>query len=161
MSNLQSDSRNEAKDRLSALRGILLDGKLSTQEELREELVRQKFDVTQSTVSRDLRRIGAIKTSDAEGRTMYRLAEESASPPVSAQMANSLRDLVLSIDENGFMVVINTTPGSASLVARHLDSRREGNILGTIAGDDTIFVAPAKGIKTSKLIESIEDAFFI
>ncbi|RYZ66637.1 MAG: arginine repressor [Proteobacteria bacterium] len=161
MSNSTSESRNDAKDRLSALRGLLLEGKLSTQEELREELVRLDFDVTQSTVSRDLRRIGAMKVSDAEGRIIYRLAEESASPPVPAQMANNLRDLVLSIDENGFMVVVNTTPGSASLVARHIDSRREGTILGTIAGDDTIFVAPAKGVKTSILIQDIEDAFFI
>ena len=161
MNTSTSESRSDAKDRLSALRGLLLEGKLSTQEELREELVRLKFDVTQSTVSRDLRRIGAIKVSDAEGRTIYRLAEESASPPVPAQMANSLRDLVLSIEENGFMIVVNTTPGSASLVARHLDSRRDGNIMGTIAGDDTIFVAPGKGIKTTRLVQEIEDALFI
>ena len=129
-------------DRLSVLKTLLLEGNLSTQEELREELLARKYEVTQSTISRDLRRLGAIKGSDSEGRTIYRLSDDSASPPVPEAVAQGLHDLVISCEENGAMIIIHTTPGSASLIARHLDSQRPDDILGTIAGDDTIFVAP-------------------
>lgn len=145
-------------DRLSILKKLLLEGNLSTQEELREELIARKFEVNQSTISRDLKRLGAIKGSDAEGRTIYRLSEESASPLVPEAISKGLKDLVLSIEDNGSIIVINTTPGSASLVARHLDSRTE-NILGTIAGDDTIFVAPQNIKEIKKTLSSIKASF--
>lgn len=134
--------------RLNSLRELLSAGEISTQEELAEELNRQKFVVTQSTISRDLRRLGAVKTQDSTGRTVYRMPDEISAP---VPMANSgLRNLLVDIEHNGSMIVIHTTPGSASLVARQLDHSRPQGILGTIAGDDTIFVAPAN----SKLIES-------
>jgi transcriptional regulator of arginine metabolism len=94
-------------ERLDFLKDILTSGFVGTQDELCDKLSRQGYDVTQSTVSRDLRRLGAVKAIDEEGRT-----------------------------------VIHTTPGSASLVALHID-RNLDEVLGTIAGDDTIFVAPA------------------
>ena len=61
--------------------------------------------------------------------------------------------------DNGAMIVINTTPGSASLVARHLDSRGGENILGTIAGDDTIFVAPKKLSEIRQTLKAIRESF--
>jgi transcriptional regulator of arginine metabolism len=128
----------DAKARLDALRKILLDGELSTQEELREKLEKLDFATTQSTVSRDLRKLGALKGVDAEGQTVYRLPEE-----IEVPMATTVADLVRSIETNGFIIVIRTAVGSAPLVARHLDRISPGEILGTIAGDDTIFVAPA------------------
>lgn len=147
----------DSKLRLHALRELLLEGKLSTQDELREELERRDFSVTQSTISRDLKRIGAIKTTDSQGRTVYRLSDD-LSPPVPAPVANSLRDLVAAIKSNGNIIVLNTTPGSASLVARHLDAHRPGGIIGTIAGDDTIFVAPASVKEIRATIEAIENS---
>ena len=128
----------DAKARLEALRKLLLEGELSTQEELREKLEKLEFAVTQSTVSRDLRKLGALKGVDAEGQTVYRLPEEHEAP-----MSSSVADLVRSIETNGSIIVIRTAVGSAPLVARHLDRISPGEILGTLAGDDTIFVAPA------------------
>jgi transcriptional regulator of arginine metabolism len=129
----------DGKSRLDALRRLLSQGTLSTQEDLREKLEKQGHKITQSTVSRDLRKLGTVKAIDANGQTVYRLSEDG--PPVVSPA--SLNDLVLDIRSNGAMIVIHTHPGSASLVARHLDQVRPGGILGTIAGDDTIFVAPA------------------
>ena len=148
-------------DRLSALRELLSEGRLSTQDELRDELERRKFSVTQSTISRDLKRVGAVKTVDVQGRTVYRLSDELAGAPVPAPVANSLRDLVSAIKHNGMMIVINTTPGSASLVARQLDSQKPAGILGTIAGDDTIFVAPVSAKAIPETLLAIEDALTI
>lgn len=144
-----------SQDRLDALKELLLDAELSTQDELREKLERRGFVVTQSTVSRDLRKLGAVKALDVDGDVVYRL-EEEAETPVASGITNLVRD----IETNGQLIVIHTTVGSASLVARHLDRVRPGHILGTIAGDDTIFVAPAvvspKEIKET--IRAIEDS---
>ncbi len=129
----------DAKTRLNALRGLLLEGELSTQEELRGKLEKQDYDVTQSTISRDLKKLGAIRAVDPEGRTVYRLSPEHEPTGVPGTLA----DMVQSIDSNGSIIVIHTAVGSAPLVARHLDRLRPGGILGTIAGDDTIFVAPS------------------
>jgi len=143
---------SDAKARLQALRRLLDKEESSTQEELREQLESLDFAVTQSTVSRDLRRLGAIKMTDAQGRTTYRLALEEAVVP----LVESLGDLVRAIDHNGAMIVLQTTPGSASLVARHIDNLRSKDILGTIAGDDTIFVAPASVKRIEGITRSIK-----
>ena len=129
----------DAKQRLEILRKLLEEGELSTQEELREKLEKQEFAVTQSTISRDLRKIGAVRAVDGEGRTVYRLSEELEPQAV----AGSFGDLVREITTNGSLIIIHTAVGSASLIARRLDNVSPGGILGTIAGDDTIFVAPA------------------
>jgi transcriptional regulator of arginine metabolism len=128
------------RDRMQALRRLLEEGGASTQDELRSNLEKQGFEVTQSTISRSLRKLSAIKATDESGRTVYRLPSDEPALPPPAQAA--LGDLVISIENNGALIVIQTSPGSASLVARHLDHARPGGILGTIAGDDTIFVAP-------------------
>ena len=147
-------AHSESKSRLNVLRELLNEGTLSTQDELREELGRRHFKVTQSTVSRDLRRLGAIKAIDEDGQTVYRLSEETPIPVSTS----SLRDLVNDIQSNGSIIVIQTTPGSASLIARHLDHTRPAGILGTIAGDDTIFVAPASIKDIKPTIAAIENS---
>src|SRR5579885_264247 len=145
----------DAKSRLEALRELLGEGKLSTQDELRAELESRRFAVTQSTISRDLRRLGAVKAVDPDGRTVYRLSAEPA-VPVSG---GSLRDLIQDIQTNGAIIVIHTLPGTASLIALHLDRFKPGGILGTIAGEDTIFVAPASLKTVRATIEAIEKSF--
>src|SRR4051812_35294769 len=100
-------------DRLQILKEILFAGTASTQDEIRDALERRKFPVTQSTVSRDLKRIGAIKTLDAEGRTVYRLGEELVAAPFPAPVANSMKELVTEVASNGMLIVIHTSPGSA------------------------------------------------
>lgn len=147
-------SSSDSRSRLEALRKLLRQGSLSTQDELREKLEKMDFSVTQSTVSRDLRKLGAVKGIDPAGRTVYRLAEEAALPV----QTTALRDLVLDIRHNGSMIVIHTTPGSASLVARHLDQQKPGGLLGTIAGDDTIFVAPASIKDLRAAVRAIEQS---
>ena len=133
-------------DRLEVLRSLLAEGKLSTQDELRMKLEKQKFRVTQSTISRDLRRIGAVRAVNAEGITVYRLSDAMGAEAAAAAAADTVR----SVQTNGTMIVIHTLPGLASMVARHIDMRRSGDYLGTIAGDDTVFVALSeKGMRAN------------
>lgn len=148
--------RMDSPDRLTALRRLLAEGNLSTQDELREGLKALKFKVTQSTVSRDLRRLGAVRAIETDGTIVYRLPEE---PQLTLAQSNGIAGLVLDIQTNGVMIVISTVVGSASLVARHLDQVRPGEILGTIAGDDTIFVAPASIKNIPQVIKAIQASF--
>jgi arginine repressor len=154
---IRTTATHESKSRLEALRHLLSQGKLSTQDELREELESKRFTVTQSTISRDLRRLGAVKATDPDGRTVYRLAgEEPLRVPVST---GSLRDLVKTIETNGALIVLHTVPGTASIIALHLDRVRPGDILGTVAGDDTIFIAPRSLKKIRETMALIERSF--
>lgn len=140
--------RLEVNLRLGALRKLLIKEKASTQEELKAELEKLSFQVNQSTISRDLRKLGAIKHIDPNGRTVYRLAEDYMERLGAPSALTSLSSLVTDFDHNHSMVVIHTQPGSAPMVARMIDAQRsEMGIIGTIAGDDTVFVCP--GPKTS------------
>ncbi len=142
-------------ERLNVLKKILESGKNSSQEEIREMLEAKGHDVNQSTISRDLKKLGAIKGTDNKGRTTYRLSEIVLEANFVAQ---SLGDLILNITHNDSLIVIQTTPGSASLIARQLDIARPAGILGTIAGDDTIFIAPSKEISIKQTIAAIRNS---
>jgi transcriptional regulator of arginine metabolism len=152
-----SSKTSESTHRLSVLRHLLEEGQISTQEELVAELRAQKFIVTQSTISRDLSRLNAIKTRDASGNTVYRLPSDVDTPTIVS--TSGLKGLLLSVRHNGSLIVIRTPPGSASLVARQLDQTRPDGVLGTIAGDDTIFVAPSSAKPISETIQEILSEF--
>jgi transcriptional regulator of arginine metabolism len=141
-------------ERLDFLKDILTSGFVGTQDELCDKLSRQGYDVTQSTVSRDLRRLGAVKAIDEEGRTVYRFTADTTAPVRNTSIA----EMITKIASNGAMIVIHTTPGSASLVALHID-RNLDEVLGTIAGDDTIFVAPASLRNIPATIALIRESF--
>src|ERR1700683_2658988 len=124
---------NANADRLKVLRQLIREGIVGNQEELCKALAQKNLEVTQSTVSRDLRRIGAIKVTNAEGEVIYKLPEDSPNLPTA--VSRSLDGLLNDIQFNENMIVLHSTPGSASLVARHIDSLKESlGIIGTIAG---------------------------
>lgn len=148
---------NDSRRRQSLLRKLLAEGRLSTQEELAEEIRQQGFDITQSTISRDLRKIGAVKMVNSEGDTVYKLSPERLPAPVLPPDSR-LKHLLLNVQHNGSLVVIHTTVGSASLVAAHLDHVQIPGILGTIAGDDTIFIAPVTAGDLDRIVESINQS---
>lgn len=153
-----SERSNDSQERLQVLRQLIREGEASTQEELCSALKRKKFEVTQSTVSRDLRRIGAVKATNGEGEIIYLLPEQHM-----AQMPRTNTDmsqLIIEIQSNENMIVIHTTPGSASLIAADLDRMRVSlGILGTLSGDDTIFVSPGSVKQISKVEQKIKNQF--
>lgn len=133
-----------------ALRTLLTGRKASTQEAICAALEKLGYEINQSKVSRLLRKIGAIKIVNTRGQTVYSLPREPAPPSVTTP----LKDLILDITANETLVVIFTSPGSASLIGRVLDYNQiTTEILGTLAGDDTIFVAP-KSVKDISKLES-------
>jgi transcriptional regulator of arginine metabolism len=151
-----SKTAADPTQRLNALRKLLEEGEASTQEDLVRELKAQKFSVTQSTISRDLSRLNAVKARDATGRVVYRLPDDIMAP---APAVSDMKGLLVDIHHNESLIVIKTTPGSASLLARLLDTSKPEGILGTIAGDDTIFVAPLSEKKINQTISKIREEF--
>ncbi|MBS0626345.1 MAG: ArgR family transcriptional regulator [Verrucomicrobia bacterium] len=139
---------------IEALRKLLMGGEASTQEALCFALQKQGYEANQSKVSRLLRKIGAIKAENIEGDVVYTLPREPAPP----SMNMSLGDLILDIKANEALVVIFTSPGSASMIARVLDYQQiNTQILATLAGDDTLFVAPKSIKETQKLYLEIKN----
>lgn len=153
-----SERFNITQERQAVLRQLIREGEASTQEELCNALKKKKFDVTQSTVSRDLRRIGAVKATNSEGEIIYLLPEQHMAqiPFISHDMSQ----LVLEVESNENMIVIHTTPGSASLIAADMDRKRKSlDILGTLSGDDTIFVAPISVRNISKIEKKLKEEY--
>lgn len=133
MNGLSPERRREAVARL------LRRGHVGTQEALLSALRREGFRATQATLSRDLARLGARRVLRPGGGAVYELSEEAADGGLAA-----LRGLTRSVTANGWLVVVRTRPGSAPAVARAVDLARLEGVLGTLAGDDTIFVAPSR-----------------
>jgi transcriptional regulator of arginine metabolism len=132
------------------LREILEEGFSGTQSEIADELKKKGHDINQSSISRQLRKLGAVRLAQIDGRIEYKLVKE-LEPSPGADLADHIR----SIEDNGALVVVKTSPGSASLIARQIDSMRSDKVLGTLAGDDTVFVAPSKVSLTVKLKSEI------
>ena len=131
---------NDLKERRQhAIAELIRGGSLGSQEELAERLAALGFAVTQATISRDLEQIGAVKVRRA-GQSSYSLPDQlrAASGP---HVGSVLRDFARSIETASNLVVIKTPPGSAHLVGVALDESGLSEIVGTICGDDTIFIA--------------------
>jgi transcriptional regulator of arginine metabolism len=139
-----ADRRREAISRLLRARHI------GTQEELLLALAEAGVEATQATLSRDLARLGARRVSRPDGGTYYEV-------PTDADPLDALRGLVSSVGANASMVVIRTLPGSANAVARAIDLAQVPEVLGTIAGDDTIFVAPAGELRPRRLASRLAE----
>ena len=121
-----------------AIRQILGSERVSTQEELCDALRRKGFDVTQATVSRDIRELRLIKVPTDNG---YSYAWPEAKIPMQLQRAKRVfSDSVVGLDSSEYIIVIKTLPGAAQSVASLIDSLDNPQILGTVAGDDTILV---------------------
>jgi transcriptional regulator of arginine metabolism len=129
----------------------------SSQTEIADALHSHGFtNINQSKVSRMLTRFGAIRTRNSKMEMVYTLPQDQAVPTAST----SIKSLVLNIDFNDYLIVMHTSPGSAQMIARMLDSiKHTEGILGTIAGDDTIFITPKQGVKISKLYLAINELF--
>ncbi|WP_232819913.1 transcriptional regulator ArgR [Aliidiomarina celeris] len=140
-----------------AFRALLKEEAYSSQAEIVEVLQQQGFHtMNQSKVSRMLSKLGAVRARNGKEEMVYCLPPELAMPSARS----SLKQLVLDVEHNDMMIIVRTTPGAAQLIARLLDSvgKKEG-VLGTIAGDDTIFIAPVD-IKTIDFtLERIRELF--
>lgn len=121
---------------------IIESGVVETQDELIEILNREGYSVTQATVSRDLKSLGVVKVSTRDNRYRYSLPHSAGhdNKRISEKYKAILRETVIRVDYAINTVVVNTYPGMAQAAAAALDGIGGENIVGTLAGDDTIFI---------------------
>ena len=147
--------------RLEALRLIISSQQLGSQEEVMSALQREGFSVTQATLSRDLKQLKVAKASTLGGSYIYVLPNETMYKRVST--ASTVREMMqmpgfLSIHFSGNMGVIKTRPGYASALAWNIDRSDIPQVLGTIAGDDTIFIVIREGCSPQEVTKALTAA---
>ena len=123
-------------------------GKITSQSDLVKELKKAGFPVTQTTASRDLDEIGAVR-----GRDGYTISDSD-----DGSFARSMPlpgDLIISVESSGNLAVVRTPPGGAQLLASSLDHSGIKSIIGTIAGDDTVLVVSAKASGGAELAKEL------
>ncbi len=113
---------------------------IETQEELADALSKQGIDITQATVSRDIKELMLIKVPTGDGRYRYAFPPEQNIVLSQARMERTFHDSIVAIDYSQNIVVLRTLPGTAQAVAYTIDYVKWPEIIGTVAGDDTIFV---------------------
>lgn len=125
--------------RLLKIRELISTRDIETQEELVDALKALGYQVTQATVSRDIKELQLVKTPTADGRYKYALPAEPSYNPES-KLRRLLVDSFVSIDQAENLIVLKTLPGNANAVAALIDGLNWENLLGTISGDDTILI---------------------
>ena len=150
----------EKNSRLEALRLIISSQEMGSQEELLDALQREGFQLTQATLSRDLKQLKVAKAATMSGNYVYVLPNETMYKRMSSP--TSLREMMqmpgfISINFSGNMGVIKTRPGYASAIAWNIDRSDIPEILGTIAGDDNIFIVIKEGVSHREVTEALKE----
>jgi transcriptional regulator of arginine metabolism len=136
---------------------------IRSQTELAELLATAGVQVTQATLSRDLEELGAVKVRGADGGPAIYLIPEDGNPPLRpaehtpARLARLLRELLAGTDASGNLAVLRTPPGAAQFLASALDRSGLPEIVGTIAGDDTILVVAREPLTGAQLARRLAD----
>jgi len=126
--------------RLAVLARLLSGQRFSSQEELARALARAGAPVTQATLSRDLRSLGVGKRPDANGRAVYKLPAPATETLDRERRLLDLRAFVNEVEVAQNLIVVKTPPGHAHGVGRAIDLADLGDVLGSVAGDDTVLV---------------------
>ncbi len=142
--------------RQSKILELIKENEVETQEMLADLLIKEGFNVTQATVSRDIRELKLSKVSTGSGRQKY-IAVTGGQSGVAEKFERVFREGVVSLDYAGNIIVIRTLTGMAMAVAAALDSMDRSEIMGCIAGDDTIFCVVRSEQKAIELIENLRN----
>jgi len=138
---------DQTAGRIRKIREIVRRGSVPTQEDLVRALRRDGIEVTQATISRDIKRLGLVKVLDGTGRYRYALPEAASSdsrPLSTAQRLQSVFDeFVIDVVAALGLILVKTQPGGAPPAAQAIDDMRWPDVAGTIAGEDTVLVVPA------------------
>ena len=141
--------------RQKMIQKIIEKDEISTQFDLAEQLKKHGFNVTQATVSRDIKEIGLIKIPIEGNLSKYSMPVNISMGNIAERMRRMFMDNAVSINSAENIIVIKTLPGTAQGLAACLDQSNWPEIIGTIAGDDTIMLV----IKEKKLVDSIMKKF--
>lgn len=144
--------------RMETLKMLISSNELSSQEEVLKALAKEGFKITQATLSRDLKQLKVAKAASMNGKYVYVLPNETmykrvSSPQRATEMINSCG--FLSLTFSGQLAVMKTRPGYASAIAYDIDQKEIPGVLGSIAGDDTLFIACEEGFSRDELVNGL------
>jgi transcriptional regulator of arginine metabolism len=142
------------QERQGAIRRLVQEGHLSTQAELAGALRREGIEAVQATVSRDIAQLGLVKVRNGDGKLIYALPG-AADLRRLEQLASALRSWAHGITPTGQLVVILTRRGYAAALADAIDEAELPDVAGTVAGDNTIFVAVREGSGAAEVAERL------
>ena len=146
------------RDRIETLKMLISSKELSCQDDVLQALADEGFAVTQATLSRDMKQLKVAKAASMNGKYVYVLPNETMYRRVPT--TSTAREMLstsgyISLNYAGNMAVLKTRPGYASAIAFNIDNAHIDNILGTIAGDDTIFMVVREGANHVLLGETL------
>ena len=146
--------------RIEALKMLISSQDLCSQDEVLQALQKEGFELTQATLSRDMKQLKVAKAASMNGKYIYVLPNETMyrrvpTPKKAMEMLQTPG--FMSLNMSGNMAVIKTRPGYASAIAYNIDNASIDSILGTIAGDDTIFMVVKEGVDEAQLFEELND----
>lgn len=142
--------------RQSEIIAIISAKDIETQEELAAELRLRGYKVTQATVSRDIRELKLIKAASSKGGFKYARPERQENA-VSERLTRILADALVGVESSGNIIVVKTLSGSANVAAEALDNLGWNEILGTIAGDNTVFIVTRNENDTTDIAARIRN----
>ena len=144
--------------RLETLKMLISSMELSSQEEVLKVLEQEGFKLTQATLSRDLKQLKVAKAASMNGKYVYVLPNETmyrrvTTPRKATEMLQ--RSGYVSVNISGQLAIVKTRPGYASAIAYDIDNLDSPYILGSIAGDDTIFIALREGSTRGQVLDAL------
>ncbi len=138
--------------RISVIQEIIATTKVGSQDELLQLLTNKGFNLTQATLSRDLKAMKVVKTPCTDGGYCYKLpVDDDQAEAQAAYLTNA----AVSIDFSGNILVIHTRAGYASSMAYRIDDEASDVIIGTVAGEDTVVCVMKEGLTKRTVIESL------
>ncbi|HSL63425.1 MAG TPA: hypothetical protein VK874_02105 [Gaiellaceae bacterium] len=143
------------RERHGAILRLVRERELGTQSDLAEALRAEGFDVVQTTVSRDVHELGLTKVRAESGRLAYAAPGSAADPARMRALRTALRDYALAFEATGNLLVIRTPPSFAAPLAEAIDQAAHPLVAGTIAGENTIFVAARDGLPAERLRDDL------
>lgn len=141
------------QDRHAAILRLIQTEDIETQTQLARRLAEMNIPVTQATVSRDIKDLKLVKTPDGNGGSKYAVTEEAGGENVSERLSHIFINSVLSASYSNNIIVLRTLSGSANAAAEAVDSMNLPEILGTMAGDNTIFIVVKDSENAPKLTQ--------
>lgn len=150
---------NDKNNRLELLKMLISSRQMGSQDEVLQALSQEGIKITQATLSRDMKQLKVAKAATVNGSYIYVLPNETMYKRVhGSQLASEMLRIpgFQSINFSGNIGVIKTRPGYASSIAYNIDNSDIPEILGTIAGDDTIFIVVRQGSTPQEVIDSLE-----
>lgn len=143
--------------RQEAILNIIAEQEVTTQEELQSILRQQGFEVTQATVSRDIRNLDLVKVMTSEGRYRYSRRQPKPSAERSLKFRSVFVEAVIHVDSAQNIVVLKCHVGMGNAACAAIDTMELDGVVGTLAGDDTVFILMRDNAQAFSLVERINE----